>query len=162
MTSTNTATHSSTFTEARAREVMRNVHSDFMNLASAGLITREDAQRWYDDIAYAVLSEVVATFQVQLTRPNGTTFGLSYTIRDDGTVLEDSKAGGFDPFGLPRGTYACPCIFYRLEAPNFERVRADLRKRGWGPGGSLIEGGARDRAFSKDGYGIERSKVGEW
>jgi hypothetical protein len=162
MTSTMTATQASTFTEARARAVMRHVHSDFMNWASAGFIAREKAQTWFEELEYAVVHNVVDTFQIQLTKSDGTRIGLSYSVRDDGTILEESKAGGFDPYGLPSGTTFGLCLTYRQGVPNLESVRAYLRERGWGPGGSLLGGGARDRAYSKNGLGIERSKVGEW
>lgn len=162
MTSTMTATQSSTFTEARARAVMRHVHSDFMNWVSAGFIARENAQKWFEELEYAVLHNVVDTFQIQLTKPDGTRIGLSYSIRDDGSILEESKAGGFDPYGLPAGTRFSLCFRYRPGAENIAKVETYLNARGWGNTGSLLEGGVRDRAYSNTGYGVERNKVGEW
>lgn len=163
MATTKTATQASTFTDARAREVMRQVHGDFMSLASAAHMNREDAQNWCDELGYAVHYNVANTFQIKLTRPNGTVAALNYSVRDDGTILEESKAGGFDPYAFPTGTKVSVVLTYKQGAPNLELVRAYLQKRGWGPGGHLVEGSmVRDRAYSKDGFGVERSKVGVW
>lgn len=159
---TRTATQASTFTAARAREVMRQVHGDFMNWGSAGFIAREKAQQWFEELEFAVLHNVVETFQIQLIKPDGVRVGLSYTIRDDGSILEESKAGGFDPYNLPSGTRFSVCFRYRLGAANIARVDAYLNSRGWGPNGNLLEGGERDRGYSASGYGVERRKVGDW
>lgn len=163
MTTTYTASQTSTFSEARARAVMRSVLGDFMNVASAGFILRETIQRWHEEIEYAVLKEAVDKFELQFTKPDGTRLGLSYAVRDDGTILEESKAGGVDVAGLPAQTRVTVCLNYRQGAPKIEEVQEYLRGRGWTNTGRLIEGaGDRDRAFSKDGFGIERSKVGDW
>lgn len=163
MTTTYTTSHTSTFSEARARAVMRHVLADFMNVASAALIGRETIQRWHEELEYAVLHEVVEAFQLQLTRPDGTRLGLCYTVRDDGTILEASKAGGVDFHGLPAGTRVGLHVSYRLGAPNLPKVSAYLQSKGWTTGGSAIDGASsRDRAYSKDGFGIMRAKVGNW
>ena len=163
MTATHTASQTSTFSEARARVVMRQVLGDFMNVASSGLIARGTIQGWHEEIEYAVLHEVVDTFQVQFTKPDGARLGLSYTVRDDGTILEVSKAGGLDLHDFPAGTKVGLVLSYRQGAPNLEKVQAYLRERGWTTGRSLlVDVTSRDRAFSKSGFGIARTKVGDW
>lgn len=162
MSATYTASQTSTFSEARARAVMRRVLGDFMNVASAGLIGRERIQGWYEELEYAVLHEVVDTFQLQLTKPGGERLGVSYTIRDDGTILEDSKAGGLDFQNFPPKTSVTLCLSYRPGAKHLEKVRTYFRERGW-TNGSLIDGlVSRDRAFSRDGFGIARGTLGDW
>jgi len=159
---TYTTSQTSTFSEARARTVMLQVLGDFMLVPSAGLISRGTIQEWHEELEYAVLLHVVDTVQLQFTKPDSTRLGLSYTVRDDGTILEASKAGGLDLYGFPRGTRVGLVLTYRQQAPNIETVKAYLRDRGW-MRGSLIDGVTRrDRAFSKDGFGIARGKVGEW
>jgi hypothetical protein len=134
-----------------------------MNVASAGLIARETIQQWHEEVEYAVLHEVVDTFELQFTKPDGTTVGLSYTVRDDGTILEESKAGGIDFHGFPSGTRVRLLLTYQESAKNLEKVRAYLRNHGWTAGGSLLDGPTtRDRAFSKDGFAIARGKKGDW
>ncbi|WP_437874922.1 hypothetical protein [Sorangium sp. So ce513] len=163
MTTSTTIAQTSTFSEARARTVMRQVLGDFMIAASANLIARDTIQRWHEDLEYAVLHEVVDTFQLQFTKPDGARLAINYAVRDDGSVMEASKAGGLDLHGLPVGTRVNVLLTYRTGARNIEAVRAHLRRRGWTAGGSLVAGVAsRDRAFSKSGFGIERSKVGDW
>jgi Bacterial HORMA domain family 1 len=163
VTATYTASQTSTFSEARARDVMRRVLGDFMSVASAGLIERETILGWHEDVEYAVLHEAVHTFQLQFTRPDGKRPALSYEVRDDGTVLEASRAGGLDLYALPPGTTVSICIVYRQNARKLEEVRAYLARRRWEGGGALIEGNSsRDRAYSKNGFGITRNKVGDW
>jgi hypothetical protein len=140
---------------------MHHVHEDFMIVANAGLIEREKIKEWFDELSYAVPHNVVSCFQLQLRPPDAEPRALSYTIRDDGAVPDGSKGGGFDPYALPRNTRVSLYVKYRSGAPNLEKVLAWLRERGWGSGGSLVQGNtSQDRAFSKDGFGFVRSKVG--
>ena len=163
MTASFTASQANTFTEARARAVMHNVLADFMLVADAGLIKRETIQKWFDELSHAVTNNVVLSFQLQLKTPEGKRLALNYEVREDGTVQEGSKGGGFDPYGFPPNTGVTMYVTYRKNAPNLERVQTWLRERGWGPGGSLVDGNtSRDRAYSRDGYGVMRSKVGDW
>ncbi len=163
MTTSNTVSQTSTFSEARAREVMRHVLGDFMGIASAGLVARETIQRWHEEVEYVVLLEVVEAFQVQFTRPDGPRLALMYAVRDDGTILEESKAGGLDFHSLPTGTRVAIRLVYRQGAKKLEEAQKYLTGRGWGAGASLVEGiVSRDREFSKGGFGIARGKVGDW
>ncbi|MDC3956338.1 HORMA-1 domain-containing protein [Polyangium jinanense] len=158
-----TASHASTFTEARARAVLHNVLEDFMQVANAGFVARETIKEWFDELSFAVLHNVVNSFQLQFMLPDGRKDrALHYEVRDDGTVPEGSKGGGFDLYGLPRNTRVILCVSYRGDAPNLDKVLAWLRERGWGSGGSLVQGNtSQDRAFSRDGFGFVRSKVGD-
>ena len=163
MSATRTTSQANTFSEARAREVMAHVLGDFMGAASAGLILRETIQAWHEEVEYAVLLEVVEAFQLQFTKPDGTRLALSYTVKDDGTILEASKAGGIDFHVLPPGTRPSIVLSYRQGAKNLEKLWEYLRARGWTTGATLVAGQAsRDRAFSKSGFGIERGRLGEW
>jgi hypothetical protein len=163
VTTTYTASETNTFSESRARDVMQSVLGDFMNVASAGLLDRETLREWHADLLYAVLHEVVHTFQLQFMTPDGKRSGLSYEVRDDGSILEASKAGGLDLHVFPAGTRVKLHLTYRTGAPKLDEVQAYLRKRRWTSGGCLIEGAtSRDRAYSKSGFGIMRSKVGDW
>lgn len=163
MTTSYTSSHTSTFSEARARAVMQHVLGDFMNVASAGLIARETIQKWHEEVEHIVLLEVLEAFHLQFTRPDGSRLALVYAVRDDGTILEESKAGGVDFHGLPAGTSVTIRLVYRVGAKNLDAAHAYLRSRGWGAGGSLVEGVvSRDREFSRGGFGIARGKVGDW
>lgn len=163
MSTTYTASRSSTFSEARAREVMRDVLGDFMNVASRGLRPRDTLQTWHEEVQHAVLQEVVELFELQFTMPDGTRAALRYTVRDDGTIAGGARAGGVDFFALPEGTRVGLFMVYRAGAKNLESVQAYLRARGWGSGGVLVTGETvRDRSFSKDGFGVARDKVGDW
>ena len=45
---------------------------------------------------------------------------------------------------------------------NIDTVQGYTRRRNWGIGQAVGGDVARDRAYSKDGYGIIRGKVGSW
>jgi hypothetical protein len=163
MSMSGTATRASTFTDARARDVMLHVRADFAGAATAGLKDLNLLLQWHTEVEHAVLLQVVETIEIQLTTPDGKKLGLRYAIRDDGSILQGSKGGGVDFFSLPKGTKLGLLITYVAGAKNLEAAQAYLHQRGWGPGGAVLQGTeARDRAFSKDGFGISRSKVGDW
>jgi hypothetical protein len=142
---------------------MRHVLGDFMNAASRGLMSRERLQAWHEDVEYAVLAEVLETFELQFTLPGERRVALRYTVRDDGTVLGGAKAGGIDFYALPEDTRVGLHVVYRAGARNLDKVQSYLRGRGWTTGGALIAGApVSDRSFSKDGFGVARHKVGDW
>ena len=80
---------------------------------------------------------------------------------DDGTVAEDASTGKIDYFDLPDGT-----VVSLLAVPRqgkLETILPELAARGWGQNGRALPGdGTRDSAYSKDGYGLQRMKIGEW
>lgn len=163
MTTTYAISQTSTFSEARARAVMRHVLGDFMAAANAGLIDRTRITGWHEELEFAVVHNVVDSFELQLTMTDGRRAGLIYRVKDDGSILEESKSGGLDFHALPPGTRVNVVLAYRPGAQNIEKVRAYFKERGWTTGGTLLEGAAsRERAFSKGGFGIERNRVGEW
>ena len=134
-----------------------------MSAANAGLKDLNLMLQWHTEVEHAVLLQVVDTIEIQLTRPDGKKQGLRYAIRDDGSILQGSKGGGVDFFSLPPGTKLGLLITYVADAKNLEAARAYLHQRGWGPGSAVLQGiETRDRAFSKDGFGISRSKIGDW
>src|SRR6266849_5030075 len=106
MIGTATASRAGTMTEARVREVMQKVAANFTNFVVAGLVRREVANSWRDDLIYLQVQEALDFFEMQLRTPQGERFGLRYTVRADGSVQQDSASGGLDVYGLPLGTCA--------------------------------------------------------
>lgn len=160
-TATATATTTSTMTEARVRAVMRKVGANFRAFVTAGLITEACASSWTADVTYLQVLEALDYFEVQCTTPAGTSFGLRYTVAADGSIREDSRSGGLDVYGIPRNSKLG--LFASLRDDVSGNVRDELKKRGWGFNGSSLEGAeSEQRSFSRDGYGLTRSKVGIW
>jgi Bacterial HORMA domain family 1 len=158
-----TKTHTSTFTDARLRAVMPEVGADFYALAGAGIITFNLAQRWTEELMFILQHEAANGFQVQLTSPNGQRIALDYRVSSDGSVRESGQAGGIDYYGLPEGTRAVLFVDLDQQVRSFDVVRTYIRQRGWGLNGQPVQGDpVRDRAYSKDGYGVVRGKVGIW
>jgi hypothetical protein len=160
---TGTAARTDTYSEARARIVMLEVGADFYCLAAASLVSFETASKWTEELNCILQHEAAHGFQVQFRCEGYSPLALEYRVSSDGSILESSKAGGINYFALPAGTRAFLFVNLNYGASKIEPVRQYLTARGWGFNGRAVEGPTvRDRAFSKDGYGVTRSKVGAW
>lgn len=158
MTYTASATQTNTMTEARVRAVMQKVAANFSAFVVAGLVTAERAQKWVDDLTYLQVEGQLEFFELQLA---GRTFGLRYTVSADGSVQQDSASGGIDVYGLRAGTTVQ--LFAKTKSPRPEYIQAELERRGWHFNGEKLEAAeSEQRAFSKNGYGLTRSKLGTW
>jgi hypothetical protein len=145
-------------TEARVRTVMQNVTANFSAFVVAGHIDRERAVEWIFDLTYLQVKECLDFFEVQL---NGRSYGLRYTISSDGSVQQNSSSGGLDVYGLPAGTTVQ--LYAHLRDGTPQRILDELARRGWGFNGRKMEAPEYERrAFSRDGYGITRAKLGTW
>lgn len=161
--STLTSTLTDTYTDARLRAVMAEVGADFYAPCAAGFITAETARRWTEDLTFVLRHRGAKRFQLQCTLPNGYRQALHYEVSSDGSVRESSGAGGIDFFALPQGTCVGLYVEIDYQSPNIGVVNSYTQQRGWGTNGQAVQGETvRDRAYSKDGYGVVRSKVGQW
>jgi len=158
-----TRTRSDTYTDARLRAVMPEVGADFTGLAAAGLITFGQASTWTEELTFVLQHEAAFGFQIQLRCPGRATIALDYRVTSDGSIRESGKAGGIDYYALPAGSRAGLFVDMNYQAPKIATVNAYTQSRGWGTDGQPVQGTvARDRAYSKDGYGVIRGKVGDW
>lgn len=163
MTYTQSQSKTSTYTEARARCVMNKFLDDIVGLCGRGLMTQKEALRWYNDVLYVLSKEAADYFEVQIDSSEHEECGIRYQVSDDGFIYEDTASGGIDFYSFPEETQANLFLSLRQGAKKYEEVIAELRDRGWSTDGSPLEGTSiRDRAYSKDGYGLVRNKVGNW
>jgi hypothetical protein len=160
--STFTASRTNTFTDARLRAVMPEVGADFYALAGASIISFDTAVRWTEELTFILQHQAARGFQIQLTYPNGQKIALDYRVSSDGSVRESSTGGGIDYYLLPAGTFATLFVDLDFGARAIDTVWAYARQRGWGTGSAVEGEPVRDRVYSKDGYGVIRSKVGAW
>ncbi|QSQ23211.1 hypothetical protein JY651_50440 [Pyxidicoccus parkwayensis] len=155
-------TRTSTFTEARVREVMKSVFDELVGAANLGFISLESAHQWRDDLTYMLFQQVLEYFELQFRKPDGTRVGFRYEVSDDGSLLEASRSGGQRLYMLPDGTRGSILVSFR-EGHLDPEMDAELTRRGWGSGGSSLQGeGTRDRAYSDQGYGLIRKRMGDW
>jgi Bacterial HORMA domain family 1 len=162
VTTTFTASRTNTFTDARLRAVMPEVDADFYALAGASIISFDTAVRWTEELTFILQHQAARGFQIQLTYPSGYKIALDYRVSSDGSVRESSTGGGIDYHLMPAGTSAILFVNLDDSARAIETVRAYIRERGWGTGSAVEGASIRDRAYSKDGYGVIRSKIGAW
>ncbi len=162
-TATATASRTNTYTEARVRYVMDKVLEDFMTIAVRGFAPFERMTAWYEDVRAVLLLEAAEFFEIQLTPPRGKKVGIRYTVIDDGSIAEDEASGGQNLYGLPNGTTVAIVIHARDDAKKRDAALAYLKRRGWSMNGTVLQDeGARDRGYSKDGYGVQRARIGNW
>lgn len=160
---TATRTRTDTFTEARLAAVMPEVGADFYAMASAGLIPLSTAQIWTEELTFVLKQKAAHGFQIQLRCPGRTPIALDYRVSSDGTVHESGTGGGINYFSLPEGTRAGLFVNLDYQAPQIAAVQAYTAQRGWGTDGEAVQGEpVRDRAYTKEGYGVVRGKVGVW
>ena len=162
MTGTITSSRSGTFTAARVRDVMFEVHADLIQLVSPGLISMETAKSWAEDLTYILERQAAKGFQLQFRCSGHEHRAVDYRVSEDGTLHESSTSGGINYFALPRGTQVILFVFLDFQARSINEVNVELAKRGWGSGQAIEGAAVRDRAYSKDGYGLIRAKIGAW
>jgi len=162
MSQTYSSTYTNTYTEARARVVMVSVLEDLVVLASSRLVGYETSKKWMEDLLYLLNARVLNYFELQVYSSNGWRIGgYKYILKDDGSLQENSRSGGIDPYALPPGTTVGLFADIDRTKNNIGDVDQYLANRGWGTNGTPLIGQASyERAYSKDGYGLERFKIG--
>lgn len=160
-TSTSTYSEASTFTEARVRAVMEKVHEDLTAFVSCRWVSLEAARRWYDDLTFMLLENIVVAFDFKFVFGGSDDRGIRYEVSDDGTLIEDDESGGMDLYGLP--TDMKIRVVVRFSRHPDRVLMAELNSRGWYMGGQCFVGvGTLDRVYSKSGWGVRRYKFGNW
>jgi hypothetical protein len=164
MTQSYTQAATNTYTEARVAYVMDKVQDDLYLACARDFIDSETANEWRTDLAGVLNLQAVDFFELQFTKPGGARCALRYTVQSDGLVLEDRPSGGFDLYFLPDGTNVGVTIQLVKEPPRRRQAGIDfLKSQGWSFNGVMVDGdGTDERAYSKEGYGVRRKKVGDW
>ena len=163
MNGTITGTQTTTYTEARARYVIDKVFEDFTALIIRGFATQDEIRKWKDDLLYIMNEEALTFFEVQLKKPDGQKVALKYYVKSDNSLSQDSSSGNLGLYGLPMGTTANLCAELNKESKNYNKVHNELHtNRGWGYGNNVEGIIEKQHAYSKEGYGVERNKIGNW
>lgn len=156
------ASQSCTYTEARARYVLGKVHDHLIGLAMRNLLSTDKARDWIDTLLYLLDEQAIDCFEIQCRLPSGRSCGWRHNVDDTGSLVEDSPSGGVDTFALPPGTVVGLTVNLRNDCRNLDTVLRELERRGWGSGRLLDGPVVRERAYSRSGYGLIRSRVGQW
>jgi hypothetical protein len=163
MSFTGTASQTNSFTDARLKAVMPEVATDFYAMAAADLITYDQAASWNSDLTFLLQHQAVTGFQVQLRRTGADPIALEYKVSADGSILQSQTGGGINYFALPAGTKGSLCVTLNYGAPKIDAVNNYLNQRSWGRNGQALQGDSeRDRAYSNNGYGFYRNRIGKW
>jgi hypothetical protein len=160
-TQTQAASMSSTATEARVREVMKHVFADITGLATRGFTSHETAAKWRDDLTWMLSNEVIFSFEVQLEAPGQPARGFHYDVSNNGSIQEAGRSGGMQLYAFPNGTRASLVVSFKRPLP--DEIEAEIKARNWTASAAYLKGEkTRDRAYSCDGYGVIRNRVGDW
>ena len=163
MADTFTSTQTTTYTDARAKHVMDKVFEDFTALVVRGFVSDDKIKKWKEDLLYLMREEVLIYFEIHLTKPNGEMPALRYYVKADSSLSQDSASGALGLYGLPSDTRANLYAHLNGEHPHYQRALDELHNnRGWGFGNTANGTMEKHHAYSKEGYGVERNKIGNW
>lgn len=163
MITTYTRSTTSTYTQSRANYVMGKVYEDTLNMMSAGVINKSKADSWRQSLLYLLSMQAVNYFEFQLYKSDGTVIGgLHYKLESSGGIYSDEDSGELDFWGLPSGSYATLLVDLDYGSSKIEEVNRQLKEWGWGTGTSLGGNHQYLKSYSKEGYGLEQNKIGEW
>lgn len=158
-----TVSETCTYTEVRARYVLGKVYDRLIALAMRGLLSIETAQRHIDDLLYLLAENATDRFEIQCLLPSGQSRGWRYEVDDTGGLVTDDPSGGMDAYSLPASTAIGLVVSLREDCGNRDAIFRELVRRGWGDNGRLHEGrGVREHTYSRGGYGLVCSRVGQW
>lgn len=161
--STYTRSHTSTYTEARARYVMGKVKDDLYGLMNRSLITQKRVDTIYNSLLYLLNHEVLHFFELQFKKGNGHPIGgLRYEVNTSGTIYSDKESGAIDYWSLPDNTRVDLLVDLDQGAKNYQQVMDQLSQWGWGTGRSLEGKEEHLKNYSKDGYGLSQKIIGDW
>lgn len=163
-TYSNSYSQTNTYTEARARYIMDKIYEDTLNMWNAGLITKGQCDNWRTDLLYLLNEQILIKFEFQFRKPNGDEIGgLRQIVKSDGSISTDDDSGGNDFFNLPSNAKASLVTTLDRSAKNYADVKKELANRGWGFNGKSLTGSTSNHgSYSKDGYGVNIKKIGEW
>lgn len=160
-TTTITKTQSDTFTESRAKYVLGKIFDDFNGIIFRGFTsTSSDSIKvWRDDIAFIMEQNALHHFEIQFSYGSDS-WTLRYEVDKFGGIARDDDSGGSDFYNIPINAELN--IVVRRDNSN-DTVSNYLKRRGWVSGGNFVaEDSSGDRTYSKDGFGVNRKKLGDF
>jgi hypothetical protein len=157
--STYSLSQSSTYTEGRARYVMGKLFDDFNNILFRGFENNstEQIKGWRNDVQYVMENDALCHFELQFASANRT-WTVRYDVDKSGGISRDDDSGSIDFYSIPSSAKANIVLDYDRKNKD---VTAYLESRGWKDGGAFNgENGNLDRAYSKEGFGVNRKLTG--
>ncbi len=163
MSNTFVNTNTSTYSEARARYVMGKVHEDLIGLTNRRLMSIERANRIKSYVLYLLNMEALNFFQLQFKNSKGGEIGgLHYKVYSGGYISADEDSGNIDYWALPGDTRVTLLINLDYSSKKIDEVNKQLDEWGFGSGNALTGTKSHLKTYSKDNYGLEQSKIGDW
>jgi len=117
-------------------------------------------QRWKEDIFFIMRHKDLDYFQLKFSY--GTPIkvvALQYSIKSDGSIQSDTDSGGINYYQFPINTQVSISVMRH----GSDEVSDYLRSRNWGTNATFVSGNSESAgSYSKEGYGTNREKFGEW
>ncbi|AEA42424.1 hypothetical protein [Fluviicola taffensis] len=155
---------SSTYTESRAKYVMGKIYDDFCAIDLRGFDQFEanpnQLKEWKEDLFYIMTKQDLDYFQLKFSHgiPRKTV-ALEYKVKSDGTIHSDNDSGKINYRQFPANT----TVSIVVRRYGNKEVGEYLESKGWGNNGIFVDGSTSNAgSYSKDGYGVNRNKIGQW
>jgi hypothetical protein len=154
---TSTRSETVSITEARVAEVLRQFRVELINAYYSDLIQGDQVDRIIRDLKFMLLNDALQYFELRIVYNGRVWRAWRYLVSMDGTLQESSDGGGIDFFEAPTGAVACVAIERRRDLP--KNISDRIIDMGWRHYVPDLDGtGTRERAYSKDRYGVIRSR----
>jgi hypothetical protein len=83
-------------------------------------------------------------------------------VRADASITVDDNSGGLDFWGLPNNTSVTLLVQLNRNSSSIQEVDRQVAAWGWGTGTALQGTYTASKTFSKDGFGLKESTIGQW
>jgi hypothetical protein len=160
MTYTQTRTQSSTvtITEARVREVLRQVNVDMLAAVLCKFVSKESTDKWKDDLFYMLGKNALRYFELRVYLNGDIKAAWRYEVSIDGSLTNSDRGGGINFYSFSNGSTVKLIIQRRENLPS--QVNEEINRRGWTSSvQALTSGQTAERSYSKDGYGVIRHRL---
>lgn len=163
MSYTNTNSQSSSYTEARANYVMGKAYENLIGLKKCGLITMERANTIRSQILYLMDKQVLEFFELQFIDPNDSEIGgLHYKVISGGYIISDDESEDQNYWRLSDSTRVRLLVSLNRKSSNIDEVDKQLEEWSFGTGQALKGVKEELKTYSKGGFGLKQSKIGDW
>ncbi|HLP37592.1 hypothetical protein [Lacibacter sp.] len=160
--STYTFTGTDSYSVSDVKAVMQNTYEDIIGFANRQIVEYGNAEKWIDDLTYALNKKAVKSFEIQLYNSLGVRFkSYRYDVCTSGLVTSGDKSGGINYFDFPTTTKVGLFAQLDKDSSNYAAVLKELTEnRGWGTNGSAMNGTTtRERNYVSNSLQLSRSVI---
>lgn len=157
-TQTRTQANTVTITETRVRAVLRQINVDMFAAVIRGFASKETIDKWKDDLFYMLSKDALCYFELRVSLDSQIKAAWRYEISSDGSLTTSDKGGGINFYDFPNNSILSLVIQRRKNLSS--QISKEIDRRGWiNSVKTLSSSQTKERIYSKDGYGVTRSRL---